>query len=158
MSRKFGDRKSSKSGLTLDVTQLLESRRGFSAIKSKDCSPRDLATRQSSTSAAPFSGRRVHETHRSCSLRLSFPSLLRRAPRPRGYLEPPSRVLSVHTPVPSSKGDQGCLAKSPKACTPCGIQPPSCLRPAYCVASLDVADALPSAGIVLRKIGFAHGM
>lgn len=35
----------------------------------------------------------------------------------------------LYIPFLPAKGDQGCLAKSPKACTPGGIQPPSCLRP-----------------------------
>jgi len=59
---------------------------------------------------------------------VSFPSLARRAsPSSRGYLEPPSPLYAF--PSRPSKGGQGCLAKSPKACTPGGIQPPSCLRP-----------------------------
>jgi len=46
-------------------------------------------------------------------------------------LERISRATLERYALPSrpSKGGQGCLAKSPKACTPGGIQPPSCLRP-----------------------------
>lgn len=59
-------------------------------------------------------------------LRISCPSLARNA---ISILERVSHATLYSGIHPLSKGDQGCLAKSPKACTPGGIQPPSCLRP-----------------------------
>lgn len=67
--------------------------------------------------------------------RVWYPSRLvpiassQRALHPREGISCHPPDFSVYIPFPPSKGDQGCLAKSPKACTPGGIQPPSCLRP-----------------------------
>lgn len=68
------------------------------------------------------------EDRNSVPIPVSFPSLPRCALHSREDIRShPSSPAYI--PFSLSEDGQGCLAKSPKACTPGGIQPPSCLRP-----------------------------